>query len=212
MMKYPLQTLGCRSLLAVLLFLSSLPMLQARIGESREAIERRLFASGGIVYRDDATEANRRRGMPYEKYLTFLPSSWDVRIYFKTADGSRPQSSNMDPRRMSPGWDMHVIYMRGQSKIEVYKRSTGITEYEMNALLAAHADGSYWNKVDPKDKETKSMPSAFGFDMVRQDGTVRAKKLGGDSVMVFDAELDAQLAELNDASLQSAAPASVNGF
>ena len=57
---------------------------------AEESIERRLFSSGGIVYRDDTIEESRRKGMPYAQYLEYLPSSSDVRIYFKTSDGRRP--------------------------------------------------------------------------------------------------------------------------
>ena len=72
----------------------------ARIDERRESIERRLFASGGIVYRDDEIESSRRRGMPYMRYLQYLPSSANIRIYFKTSDGRRPTSSELEQRRM----------------------------------------------------------------------------------------------------------------
>ena len=184
--------------------------LDARIGERRESIERRLFASGGIVYRDDAIESNRRKGMPYLRYLEYLSSSTDVRIYYKTADGRRPNSSELEEKSVLAGWDLHVVYANGKSVIEVYKRSQGMTEYEFNNLLALHAEGSFWKRLSKEEKA--EVVSAFGFEMVRDDGSVRAKKLGGDAVMFVDAEVDTKLAELNTNDLLEKAPVSVEGF
>ena len=41
---------------------------------------------------------------------------------------------------------------------------------------------------------------------------MRARKLGRDSVLFFEAEIDAELAEMKTSDLQEKAPASVNGF
>ncbi|MGZ0707330.1 hypothetical protein ACWPKO_03215 [Coraliomargarita sp. W4R53] len=184
--------------------------LDARIGERRESIERRLFDSGGIVYRDNKIETSRSKGMPYLKYFEYLPSSSDVRIYFKTSDGRRPASSELEEKRVSSGWDLHVVYVNGKSVIEVYKRSQVITEHEFNNLMALHAGGSFWKRLTKEEKaETQS---AFGFEMVRNDGQVRAKKLGGNAVIFVDSEMDTSLSELNTNDLQEKAPVSVDGF
>ncbi|MDB4345771.1 hypothetical protein OAA45_00435 [bacterium] len=190
--------------------------VKARIGESQRSIEGRLLSSGGIVYRDDAVEANRRKGMPYARYTDYWPSSVSVRIYFKTADGRKPTSSEVDSNKMSAGWDLHVVYMNGKSVMEVYKRSQGMTPFEFNQLLAIHSGGSFWKKVEGKDKEEKEegieIVSAFGADMVRDDGLVRAKKMGSDTLMVVDAVVDVRLAGLKESDLSGKAPLSVSGF
>ena len=210
-MKYPTQLGTIVSVFAVLVIASLLPFtLDARIGERRESIERRLFSSGGIVYRDDSTEESRRKGMPYAQYLEYLPSSSDVRIYFKTSDGRRPTSSELSDRRMSAGWDLHVVFVHGKSAIEVYKRSQGMTEQEFNRLMAIHAGGSFWKRLGKEDKD--EVVSAFGFEMIRDDGLVRARKLGRDSVLFFDTEIDVELAEMKTSDLQEKAPVSVDGF
>lgn len=102
MMKCPIRIVP--SLLVLLTTLAGLSVpssVEARIGERREAIERRLFAAGGIVYRDDVVEVARQRGMPYVKYLDYMPGSAVVRIYFKTDDGRRPTSAELDAKRVS---------------------------------------------------------------------------------------------------------------
>ena len=210
-MKCPIQLGTSVSVFAGLLIGSLLPSsLDARIGERRESIERRLFSSGGIVYRDDTIEESRRKGMPYAQYLEYLPSSSDLRIYFKTSDGRRPTSSELSDRRMSAGWDLHVVYVNGKSAIEVYKRSQGMTEHEFNRLMAIHAQGSFWKRLSKEDKA--ETVSAFGFEMIRDDGLVRARKLGGDSVLFFDTKIDLELAEMKTSDLQEKAPVSVEGF
>ena len=210
-MKYPTQKGALFAVIAGIIFTSLIPLsLDARIGERRESIERRLFSSGGIVYRDDAIEESRRKGMPYLRYFEYLPSSSDVRIYFKTSDGRRPTSSELEDKRMSAGWDLHVVYVGGKSAIEVYKRSQGMSEHEFNHLMALHAEGSFWKRLSKEDKT--EVVSAFGFEMIRDDGRVRAKKLGRDAVMFVDSEVDIKLAERNTSDLQEKAPVSVEGF
>ena len=49
--------------------------LNARIGEERLALERRLLKSGGYQYRDEKVIENRRKGMPYIKFEEFFPIS-----------------------------------------------------------------------------------------------------------------------------------------
>lgn len=183
---------------------------KARVGESRASIERRLSGAGGIVYRDRDAKNDRRRRMPYPRYLEYLPESADVRIYFKTADDRNPNSSELEAKKMPDGWDLHVVYVGGKSVIEVYKRSRGITSQEFNHLLALHAEGSYWKRLNKKEKS--ETVSAFGANMVRDDEKVRAKKMGGDTVLFIDADTDKDLAEMNVNDLEEKAPVSVEGF
>ncbi|MDP4610275.1 MAG: hypothetical protein NWT02_03725 [Opitutales bacterium] len=208
-MKYPTLQGALATLLAsIVVIVMSPDTADARVGESKEAFERRLFGSGGIIYRDEAVESSRRKGMPYNKYLDFMTSSTDVRIYYKTADGRRPMASELEDKRVQPGWDVHVLYVGGKSVLEVYKRSQSMSEYEMNYLIALQGGGSGWKKVEKEELE----PSAFGYEMVSSDGSVRAKKMGGDSLLFVDAKIDIGLAELKTNDLLERAPVSVNGF
>ena len=47
--------------------------LNARIGEERLALERRLLKSGGYQYRDEKVIENRRKGMPYINLKNSFP-------------------------------------------------------------------------------------------------------------------------------------------
>jgi len=209
MMKYPyIQRALTLFTASILLSIFTSHSAEARVGESKESIERRLTSSGGIIYRDDKLEAARRRGMPYMQYMDFLGSSADVRIYFKSADGRRPTSSELEEKRVNAGWDLHVVYINGKSVLEVYKRSQSMSGYESNQLIALQGGGSGWKKVGKEEAEA----SAFGYDMESSDGSVRAKKLGGDRILFVDAKVDAGLAEMRTNDLLEKAPLSVEGF
>ena len=218
-MKYPKAFLVLSALCAGLILTAFSSTAEARIGERKDSLERRLFSSGGIIYRDDVVEASRRKGMPYLKYLELMSSSTDVRVYYKTADGRRPSSKELDEKRVLPGWDLHVLYVDGKSAIEVYKRSQGMTDYELNQLLTLQAQGSFWKRVDKKAKPEgeegeegeEELPSAFGYEMELDNGSLRAKKMGN-GLMVFDTRLDVMLAQMQDSDQQEKAPISVNGF
>jgi len=148
--------------------------------------------------------------MPYMKYIELLPRPVDTRIYFKTADGRNPNSSELEERGNLVGWDLHVVYVEGKSAIEVYKRSQSMSEFEFNALLGVVAEGSYWKRLEKEEKA--DMVSAFDVDMVRSDGAVRAKKLGRDSLLLVSPEIDEHLLKMNTEQLQESAPVSVKGF
>ncbi len=213
-MKYSKSSFVLGALCAGLVFSAISSTAEARIGERRDSIERRLFSSGGIVYRDDVVEENRRKGMPYMAFFEYLPSSADVRIYYKTADGRRPSSKELEARRVLAGWDFHVVYVGGKSMLEVYKRSQGVSEHELNQLLMLNANGSFWKKIAKPKPSTgdKAKPSALGCDMETDNGQIRAKKLGGNGLIVVDAQLDELLADEKQADLVGKAPMSVSGF
>ena len=185
------------------------PRAEARIGESKATIERRLLRTGGVVYRDDAIEAKRRKGMPYREFLPLIPhENVFVKLYFKTAEEREPSSSELSAKGMPDGWDLHVVFVGGKSAVEVYHRSQPMSEYEANELLARQSGDSFWKRVKGSEKK----PSAFGYEMVRDDGALRARRLGGDKLLIVSAELDKQLAQNREQSLIEEAPVSVRGF
>lgn len=184
---------------------------EARIGESRTSIESRLFSAGGIIYRDKDVSKTRRNASPYMEYLQYLGSSAELRVYFKTDDGRQPRQSEVETDSLGSGWEVHVLFVSGKSVFELYKRVGSITEQETNALLALLGDGGYWEKAEQPLGDDEEIPSAFGFDYLRNDGEVRAKKSGG-GIMVFQKQLDEFLAKQHESNLQNQAPQSVRGF
>ncbi|MEM8866875.1 MAG: hypothetical protein AAGC73_01280 [Verrucomicrobiota bacterium] len=221
-MCYPRLSLPIRQLLCVgaaLLF--GLSLCEARIGDSQSNLERRLLGNGGLKYKDDVIIDARREKMPYEEFLLYMESDVKLEIYHKSATENKAQRSKFNPKRMLPGWDLHVIYINGKSAVEVYQRSPVMTEQEMNYLLLLQGEGSGWSKR-VKDGLEKPAPgqlesadeesvTAFGFGMVRNDGAVRAKKIKN-GLLFVDAKWDVRFAVEKDKEHNAGAPISVNGF
>ena len=115
-------------LLIIFLLSVSLNEILARIGEERLQLEQRLNISGGFQYREENVLSNRKRGMPYQKYLDYLPDRTEIRIYYKTLDGRKPLAKEIKASGMLEGWDVHVIYVEGKSVLEIYRRSSSINE------------------------------------------------------------------------------------
>lgn len=224
MMKYPIQSFPLFAFFAVLLS-SALTSTEAeaRIGESKPELEKRLFSTGALAYRDEKIIEARKQGKPYVGYLSYLKSDVEVQVYHKPASSEeKAQRSKFTEKRMLPGWDLHVVYVNGKSALELYERSTSITEQELNLLLLLQADGQRWSKRDSdglggnKDREAtteseRKNATAFGFQMISNDGIIRANKKNKE-VLFIDAVFDARLAAAREDERNTSAPESVYGF
>lgn len=191
------------------LMLTFANLVEARIGESSSTIDARVIHSGGIQYRDEAIKNNRQQGMRYIGFLNLM-KNFELKIYFKSADGSKPKSSDMNPRRMSSGWDLHVIYIGGRSVFEAYRRSSSMTEFEFNQILKMQAGDSYWKKIG-RPEDGSEFLSILGCNLERADGAIRAIRQGNDLIFI-DSALDTALAKKRLENQQSSAPRSVMGF
>ncbi|NBQ01953.1 MAG: hypothetical protein EBU27_01745 [Opitutae bacterium] len=186
-------------------------LLEARIGDDRLTLEKRLLRSGGYQYRDEQVLANRRKGMPYIKFEEYFPDRADLRIYYKTTDGRKPLSKDIKTSNMLEGWNLHVLYVQGKSVLEIYKRSEKISEFEFIHLLNLQSNGSFWEKKSDKELEDNEY-STFGFELQRNDKMLRAKKIGSNAVMVFSSGFDHLLKKtIRDDQMENA-PSSTDGF
>ena len=185
--------------------------LEARIGETRLTIEKRLLKSGGYQYREDKILLNRKRGMPYSKYEEYFPEKADLRIYYKTIDGRKPLSKDVRASGMLEGWNLHILFVQGKSVIELYKRSDRITEFEFIHLLNLQSGNSFWEKKSENDLEPGQF-STFGFDFQRNDQVLRAKKMGTNTVMIFSTSFDHLMKKNIREEQMNDAPSSVDGF
>ncbi len=185
--------------------------LEARIGETRLTIEKRLLKSGGYQYREDKILLNRKRGMPYSKFEEYFPEKADLRIYYKTIDGKKPLSKDVRASGMLEGWNLHILFVQGKSVIELYKRSDRITEFEFIQLLNLQSGNSFWEKKSENDLEPGQF-STFGFDFQRNDQVLRAKKMGTNTVMIFSTSFDHLMKKNIREEQMNDAPSSVDGF
>ena len=184
----------------------------SRDWKSRSELERRLFNSGGIVYRDDNIKSNRLlRYALHEVYGILCRIRLKFGFIIRLRMGVS-QNLLTWKKRVQPGWDIHVLYVQRNF---LASKCTSVTQAdnddpEMKLLLTTLAQGSYWEKVDSKGSNKEVLPSAFGFNMERKDGKVRGRQEGRqDMVMVFDVDFDSRLAEMQILDDQEQAPIEV---
>jgi len=208
--------------------------ISARIGDSKSNLESRLLKANGIVLREDSLLENRQTGMPYLEYEEYFPKPYEVRLYFKPADGRRPKPEELANNKLtqafdrrSParkplsaidttqkkldGWELHVLYVKGNSVLEVYKKTSDITEFEIKHLLVIQAGKSFWQESTPQDLPDGKF-SALGFQLARDDGQLRAKKLGSRAIMIFRTQTDEFFHAAQQKDQTQLAPESIEGF
>jgi len=209
--------------------------LISRIGDSKSKLEGRLLKSNGIVLRDDDLIQTRQTGMIYLDFEEYFPKPYQVKLYFKSSDGSRPKLNELanpilsqafdrrpPPRKplnaiKSPdknlleGWELHVLYVKGYSVLEVYKKTSEVTEHEIKHLLALQSGNSFWIESTQNELSEGDF-SAFGFSLLRNDGYLRMKKLNSRSIMIFRSQTDQYLFEAMEKEKFNLAPESIKGF
>lgn len=204
---------------------SLVPHAQARVGETRADIERRILQPnlGKIYFRPKDKENNREtererlreeREQPFNDARKFFPTDTQEAIYWKSALAHQLSSDN--------GWKVHVFYMGGRSALEAYRRTgESLNEFEVRALLAANRGGSVWKKNSGDGGGT----DGIAYDYELEDGSLRAKQQGN-WLMIFSTRLNNYVIEqqkiakeLRDKELQAQkveqqqkAPESVQGF
>ncbi len=186
----------------------------ARIGESKSSLENRLLKDRTAVKvpSRDRDALLEHRSVLYKNLYEFLPEDIEQEIYYKLAEDG--QATTADLEELFPdGWMVHVIYYKGQSVFEAYRRNgAGINRYEEEGILMLNKGGSHWQYV--KD----ASETAIGYNMERADGEVRALKKGN-YLILYRTEFDQGIKTLKDeaaaegdALSKEAAPDSIQGF
>ena len=212
------------ALFVVTTFCCLTPQAVARLGETRDAIERRILQPnlGKMFFRSkekETPQAERERqreekDQPFSDARKFFPADTQEAIYWKSALGNQLSSEN--------GWKVHVFYMGGRSALEAYRRTgEGLNEFEVRALLAANRGASVWRKMSGEGGGT----NGIAYDYELEDGSMRAKQQGN-WLMIFSTrlnnyvieqqkiakQLDDKERELQKQEQQTKAPESVQGF
>lgn len=168
----------------------SLPV-SARVGETQEEFERRLFQPfvGKFIPRektpDPFKEAEVLRQQPFNDIRELLPPGIREGKYWKSAVPN--VLSNDD------GWRVYVFYHDNRSAFEAYQRVGDVlSPFEIKNILRANQGDSEWQQVEPDSLETKA--SGIGCTYQLADGSLRAKVVGN-WLMVFSTKLDAHVKE-----------------
>lgn len=205
------------------LFLSLLTLffgvvsLEARLGESRSAIEGRLLKSGvGIAYEGERYLAKvTDNRVPYRYYVDMFPKGIEHAVYFKKGFGDEPPttldielSERLKGRGLEvfpEGWDIHVVYLKGTSIFESYRlNGDSINHFVKNAILDLNKGTSSWKMVG---KDEKKVDSAFGYTHVLANGKFRALVINN-TVIVYNPKLDETVFKRLDIKV----PADIKGF
>jgi len=173
-----------------MLMLGALPIasLSARVGETQDAVERRLLQPGlGRLFfqsKEKETPAMERARIkemneqPFNEARKFFPADSKAAVYWKSAIAKQLSNEN--------GWKIFVFYTAGRSVLEGYNRvGEELSEFEVRAILAANQGGSSWRK----NSAAGGGVNGIGYDFELEDGSLRAKQKGN-WLMIFSARLD----------------------
>ncbi len=210
------------SLVGVLLIFSSLVSASARVGETQEEFERRIFqpAVGKFIPKeknpDPLKEEELLRLQPFNTVRIHFPPETRERKYWKSAVPNVLSNEN--------GWRVHVFFQSNQSVLEAYERvGDTLNQFEIANILRANQGTSEWVKIEPESLEARA--SIIGCDYQLTNGTMRAR-ITGNWIMIYSAALDTHVKEqlrlIEENKLrnmdertrnqQLAAPGSTSGF
>ena len=172
--------------------------------------------------------------MPYLNFEEFFPKPYEIRLYFKSSNGSRPKPDELgksklteafdrhvppkkplnalDPKEKKlEGWELHVLYIKGVSVLEVYKKTHEVNQFEIKHLLGLQSGGSFWKEKTSLESEADTK-TALGFDLFREDGYLRSKRLSSRAIMIFRTQTDEFFLKSMEKENFELAPESVKGF
>ena len=162
--------------------------LHARVGETQDAIEKRILQPGvGKLYPrvGDSTTKDKekdrfkkREDDPLKDVRLFLPGDTREVLYWKSAVAHQLSGDN--------GWKIDVFYLGGRSVLEAYKRvGDSLSEFEVRGLLSIHRGNSSWKK----NSSDGGGVNGIGYDYVLDDDSLRAKE-DGNWIIIFSTNLD----------------------
>lgn len=152
----------------------------ARIGETQEAVERRLLQPGlGKIHRPDAPEntknAHKPKGtsaaaiqkekifrekfrereqqkQPFTMMRRHLPPDIREVTYWKSASTKQLDTEN--------GWAVHVFYWKNRSVLEAYERKgETLNEFEIKGILLLNRGNSNWTEKNAVSISRKNTPA-----------------------------------------------------
>jgi hypothetical protein len=178
-------------LACLLACLSAVTFVQARVGETQDELERRLFqpAIGKFLPReknpDPYKEEEMLRQQPFNQVRPYFPAAARERKYWKSAVPNVLSNDN--------GWRLHVFFQDSVSILEAYQRvGDTLSEFEIQNILRANQGSSEWRKVERESLEAQT--SVIGCDYQLADGSLRARVVGN-WIMVYSAKLDSYVKE-----------------
>jgi hypothetical protein len=159
--------------------------LYARVGETQEALEKRILQPGlGKLYprvpdaAKDKEKPKKKDEDPLKDVRALMPVDTREMVYWKSAVAN--QLSN------ETGWKIDVLFVGGRSVLEAYHRvGDSLSEFEVRGILGLNKGNSSWKKSGNDGGGV----NGIGYDYELEDGSLRAKQQ--DSwFIVFSTKLD----------------------
>ena len=130
------------------------PLSQARIGESKADMGERMFTITQRAYVYNSKEERLREALelPYKNIIPMFPVGVEHIFMFKNAaEGTTAQGDTIQQHDLY-GWELHVVFYKGKSVLEFYRRhGDPMTVEEAEALMFAvrkTKTNSPWEQVD----------------------------------------------------------------
>lgn len=186
-------------------FVLLMPSVYARLGDTRSDFKYRLTGKHlADEYPDDMlVEKLKDRENPYREQLSFFPEDAEHVIFHKKTGDERVHNDdvnwievkNRQPRiPFKDGWDLHVVFWRGQSVFESYRRNgPHPNQFEIEGLLMLNKGDSHWKPIKPNEQKD----SVFGYSYETQDGKRRALHKGR-TIVIYYTEMDKGLLKVRD--------------
>lgn len=124
------------------LFGASVLNLEARVGERRAEIEKRLNSRSNGAYQYTKEDSLREAlELPYTQLFYIQPYGTKNSFYFKRPDDELTTKAEVFNQQDLYGWELHIAYLKDFSVMEFYRRhGDPMTFEELEALMALMAE------------------------------------------------------------------------
>ena len=159
-------------------------VLEAKIGESKSDIEKRMNSrSNGAYQYPEEDELREALELPYKSLFVIQPLGSENSFYFKRADTTTTSNAETYNQSDLDGWEVHYCYYNGTSVLEFYRRHGDpmtLEELEglMKLMLVGKPAGVHWVKSD-------YVPFSRRWDVeLDENGVPHSVKIGLDGKLV----------------------------
>lgn len=106
------------------LSVAALPLLHARIGETKQDIQNRMLTKNGGAYVYQSREERFRETLelPYKYMFLMMPKGTQNHFFFKRPDSATTTNADVQQQHDLYGWELHICFSGDNSALEFYRR------------------------------------------------------------------------------------------
>lgn len=139
------------------LSVAALPLLHARIGETKQDIQSRMLTKNGGAYVYQSREERLRETLelPYKYMFLMMPKGSQNHFFFKRPDAATTANADAQQQHDLYGWELHICFFGDNSALEFYRRHgdpmTVEEVAELFNLQAAAKGNAKWRRAEFSD-------------------------------------------------------------